>query len=922
MIEAAANACLVIQIMNSFYTVAFRVPGRSNRNGWIMLGLALFAGASNLRGQLFNNPSPIVIPGSGPASPYPSTINVTRTTGVITELSATLNNITHVVPDDLDVLLVGPGGQSVMLMSDVGGTVRIGGVDVTFSADASGGLPDAGPLNNGTFRPTDFEPGDVLPEPAPAGPVSTNLGIFTGTAPNGTWKLFAFDDNPTTGGGEILEGWSLNLETAVPVSITSQPRDQTVDPGDAVEFSIDVSGTPPFGYQWSHNGEVVVPFGEGGPTLTLENVQAANAGFYSVVVTNSATPGGIISNNAILSVNGPLALVAGPQDQFVAPGESTVLQVAASGTPPLNYLWRLNGVLLPDQTNAVLSLDRLQPTNGGGFSVTVWNGDQVFTTQPAFLQVRGATDNPPVDDFANRPQLDGFEGVMQGNNLKATAAPGEPLFPGGGKTVWSEWVAPDDGIVTLTSQGSAFDTVLGVFTGGKPNGLTLVTMDDDNGGFHTSQLQFNAVSGTAYQWMLDGLGTDGSAGEFTLTWKLEPTAKKVPVIVVPPRPTGVGIGGTAVLTVSMELEPDELQWLFNGEPIPGATGDTLTLLEAGQEDVGFYSVIASNSDGLTSESPAVPLQVGFIDDLSLAEDQIYQLYNRPGQGIPISVGLGDTGWNEFPSAGSGEPTDPEPCDQPFFKTIWQSVTAEENGVLQIDTSESQVFLLLGVYEGVPTGLTNLDVLVACDTSSGPFNQSSLVQFNASQGSNYTAVVSALQGVGTETIKVTARLGTAPTIPDLAQCLAVEHGGSVSLMIPVNNWSPSPTVQWRFNGIAMVGETNVSLMLADFDAFHAGTYSVVLSNFVDSVTNTVAHVAQSGPPVLQSRLDESGGGADFVVMASADMPFALETAVILDGPWSAVATNPVPCFPLSFTNFNILPDAQRFFRAVPWTPPGE
>jgi hypothetical protein len=58
------------------------------------------------------------------------------------------------------------------------------------------------------------------------------------------------------------------------------------------------------------------------------------------------------------------------------------------------------------------------------------------------------------------------------------------------------------------------------------------------------------------------------------------------------------------------------------------------------------------------------------------------------------------------------------------------------------------------------------------------------------------------------------------------------------------------------------------------------------------------------------------------MASADMPFALETAIILEGPWSAVATNPVPCFPLSFTNLNILPDAQRFFRAVPWTPPGE
>jgi hypothetical protein len=249
------------------------------------------------------------------------------------------------------------------------------------------------------------------------------------------------------------------------------------------------------------------------------------------------------------------------------------------------------------------------------------------------------------------------------------------------------------------------------------------------------------------------------------------------------------------------------------------------------------------------------------------------------------------------------------------------VQAEENGVLQIDTAESQVFLLLGVYEGVPTGVTNLDVLVACDTSSGPFNQSSLVQFNTSQGSNYTAVVSALQGVGTETIKVTARLGTAPPIPDLEQCLAVEHGGSVSLMIPPNSWVPSPTLQWRFNGIEMAGETNASLMLADFDASLAGTYSVVLSNFVDTVTNTVAHVAQSGPPVLQSRLEEGGVTTDFVVIASADMPFALETAIVIDGPWSAVATNPVPCFPLSFTNLNILPEGSTTGSTAPTTRSG-
>ena len=40
--------------------------------------------------------------------------------GTISKVTVRLNNIAHTFPDDIDVLLVGPGGQTSILMSDNG----------------------------------------------------------------------------------------------------------------------------------------------------------------------------------------------------------------------------------------------------------------------------------------------------------------------------------------------------------------------------------------------------------------------------------------------------------------------------------------------------------------------------------------------------------------------------------------------------------------------------------------------------------------------------------------------------------------------------------------------------------------------------------------------------------------------------------
>jgi hypothetical protein len=87
----------------------------------------------------------------------------------------------------------------------------------------------------------------------------------------------------------------------VPVApaITTQPQSQTVNAGTSVTLTVATTGKPAPTYQWMLNGGTIN--GATSSTFVLNNVQSANAGSYSVSVTNSS--GVIGSNTAMLTVN-------------------------------------------------------------------------------------------------------------------------------------------------------------------------------------------------------------------------------------------------------------------------------------------------------------------------------------------------------------------------------------------------------------------------------------------------------------------------------------------------------------------------------------------------------------------------------------------------------------------------------------------
>jgi subtilisin-like proprotein convertase family protein len=196
----------------------------------------------------FANPQPLTIPTTvGTASPYPLTNLVQGVQGTVGRVTVTLAQLTHGYPADLDMLLVGPQGQKVILMSDAGGSVGVTDIRLTFDDRVTNSLPfnpnaSAG-ITSGTYRPTNY-PGSVDDFPnAPAGPISTNLSVFNGTDPNGTWGLYVVDTFAGFGGG-ISGGYIINIYTTTPT--ISQIGDQTTEENVvlSIPFTVDDADTP------------------------------------------------------------------------------------------------------------------------------------------------------------------------------------------------------------------------------------------------------------------------------------------------------------------------------------------------------------------------------------------------------------------------------------------------------------------------------------------------------------------------------------------------------------------------------------------------------------------------------------------------------------------------------------------------------
>lgn len=589
----------------------------------------------------------VTINDNAAASVYPVAFNVSGVTGTIQSVAVRLNGISHTFPADIDALLVGPGGQKSMFMSDVGGGADLVGATLTFR-DGFPAASGAALISGTTYGPTDLDTAsDAMPSPAPAGPYTSAFSVFSGLNPNGTWNIYLRDDAAVDVGALT----SIDLLVTVPSSnadyadgsgtltfpsgTTTQAINVTVN-GDTVpepNETFFVNLTNPInavigdaqGVGTIVNDENGVPFTvndsysvAAGSTLSvaapgvLGNDVEASAPMTAAPVTNPAH-GSVTLNGNGSFIYTPTAGYAGA-DSFTyrasntfGPGNTSTVSITVNpGAPTTNndsygasYMTALSvaapGVLANDVANgsAITSALLVSPAANGTLSLA-GNGGFTYTPNEDFAG---------TDTFTYRA----VNGVGQGTTGTVSIGVAQPtetqkpkqLYVSSvvGNRVTLRWKAP---VVGPTPTGY-------VLEGGIAPGQTLAAIPT---GLDAPIFTFDAPSGSFFVRMK----TVGSGGTSVASNEV-PLHVNVPVPPSAPEGLVAGAGGNAL----------NLVWrnTFGGGPATGMTldvsGTVTASLPMGLTDTfsvpfvpdGTYTFAVRQTNGAGSSPASTPLTLSF-----------------------------------------------------------------------------------------------------------------------------------------------------------------------------------------------------------------------------------------------------------------------------------------------------------------------
>lgn len=215
--------------------------------------------------------------------------------------------------------------------------------------------------------------------------LNSSTGVLSGTAPDTTGSPFAIGVTANNGVSATQAFTLTVLPANLPPTIAAQPANASVNPGQAATFSVTVTGTAPFTYQWRRDNAPIS--GATTASLTLNGIQAASAGVYSVVITNTA--GTVTSTGATLVVNTLPVITAQPRTQVALVNTSAVFGVTAIGGSGYSYQWRKNGVAIPGANASSLSIAVSSAADAGNFDVIVTNN--VGSTYSSLAQLTVTT---------------------------------------------------------------------------------------------------------------------------------------------------------------------------------------------------------------------------------------------------------------------------------------------------------------------------------------------------------------------------------------------------------------------------------------------------------------------------------------------------------------------------------------------------
>ncbi|MBI5802424.1 MAG: immunoglobulin domain-containing protein [Verrucomicrobia bacterium] len=700
---------------------------------------------------------------------------------------------------------------------------------------------------------------------------ATNISITITNAQNANVGLYSIVV-ANSAGTATSSNASLTLGT-FPFFVTP-PQSITNVVGANVAFSVTAGGTEPLFYQWVFNGAALP--GQTGPTLNLSNIQIANGGPYTIIVSNLF---GAVTNSATLTVAAPPAITAGPngggpdgqpQSLTVIQGQNATFSANAVGSAPLTYQWRFAGVNISGATNTSITLTNVLLSQAGLYSVVVSNPFGTTTSANATLTVLV----PPV--ITPGPNGGGPDGqpqsltVIQGQNatFSANAIGTAPLtyqwrfagvnIPGatGSSVTLANVVLSQAGLYSVvisnpggtTTSANATLTVLvpplitpgpnGGGPDGQPQSLTVV-----QGQNATFSVNATGTAPLAYQWRFAGVNISGAtnttvtltnvlasqaglysvvisnSGGSTTSANATLTVLLPPTIIVQPVSQTLTAGATLNLSVTATGSPTlTYLWRLNGTTIPGATAATLTLLNVQKSLEGNYTVVVSNPYGTVTSAVAVVT-------------------------IQSPPAIADNG-------------------QPQPQTVIQGNTATFSVTATGDAPLSYQWRFGGV--NIVGATANPLVLTGVQTN---------------QAGNYSVVVSNPFGSVTSsnallTVRVPPFIITQPA--PATQTVVAGNNASITV---VAGGDPTLTYQWLLNGVPVTGATAATLTLNAVQVSQLGNYTVVVSNPYGTVTSAIATLDVKSAPFVatqpQSLTVIQGSLAAFSVTAGGDGPFTYQ-----------------------------------------------
>ncbi len=655
---------------------------------------------------------------------------------------------------------------------------------------------------------------------------------------------------------------TINAGTASAPSITTQPVSQTVTAGANVSFTVVATGTAPLSYQWKLNGVNVS--GGTSATLNLTSVTTGQAGSYTCTVTNTA--GSVSSSAATLTVNAAAvapSITTQPVSQTVTAGANVSFTVVATGTAPLSYQWKLNGVNVSGGTSATLNLTSVTAAQAGSYTCTVTNTAGSVNSSAATLTVNAAAVAPsittqPVSQTVTAGANVSFTVVANGtgplnyqwklNGVNISGATSATLSLSGVTT----GQAGSYTCQVTNVAGSATSSVALLTVNPAVVAPTITTQPVGQSVMEGTSVSFAVTaSGTSplsYQWRLNGVNIGGAtsatlslssvttnqAGSYScvvtnvagvatssaalLTVTTLPVA---PTITTQPGNQVTAVGGSVSFAVAASgTSPFNYQWRLNGANLPGATAATLVLTGVTTNQAGSYTCVVTNVAGSATSSAAV---------------------------LTVNV-------------------PPTITSQP----VSQTVTAGTNvsfTVVAIGTAPlSYQWRLSGInISGAVSATLNLTAVTL------------------GQVGSYTCLVSNVAGTvtsGAATLTVNAApIAPAITLHPVSQ--SVTAGANVSLTVAASGTAPL-SYQWQKNGVNVSGGTGATLLLTGVTTNQAGNYACIVTNLAGSAISSTASLTVNPAPVAPAIISQpasqtvtSGANVSFTVTASGTAPLSYQ-----------------------------------------------